>query len=447
MENCSQESDLMPSGALEFIEEELQKYSIPQDFRLFEEPNYNGESNVCDSTQNCTVEYECNPNHYVESSLDATVSASDEVKACDLIHGPTSSLPSTEDYLGPFNFKIQLSPSSKKHTWAYSEILRKVFINVDKVLLLQFKVGGSNPVNYAGLRVRALLMFVAPDHMHIPVDTCTLHWSNLDSKNQAHTKEKLEICHCVEYGLVGHVITTDNKHARYEFDQHSKRHSVTVPLEPVQPGFDVTTVGYQFHCKTSCQSGMARRPVNLIFTLETESGEVIGRCSLLVKICSCPKRDKDREEGEHLKNGQKSVFSEPGHGKYKLVSSHAFSNSNLPSHQLPSLQPPANNDHIELPCKRIKIDPQFSFQENHFQQQLQLQQQQQQQRQLLQQSFDRRCSTCSESEISRDSVLTSIQLTLERLCTQTQEMNERVINELVGIKDRLSVIEARQKFS
>lgn len=78
----------------------------------------------------------------------------------------------------------------------------------------------------------------------------------------------MEICHCVEYNRVGHVVTSDHKFATYEFNHISKRHSVVVPLEPVQPGFGETTVGYQFHCKTSCQGGMGRRPVNLLFTLE-----------------------------------------------------------------------------------------------------------------------------------------------------------------------------------
>lgn len=43
---------------------------------------------------------------------------------------------------------------------------------------------------------------------------------------------------------------------------------------------------------------MNRRPTELIFTLETESGEILGRQKLCVRVCSCPKRDKEKEEAE-----------------------------------------------------------------------------------------------------------------------------------------------------
>ncbi len=49
-------------------------------------------------------------------------------------------------------------------------------------------------------------------------------------------------------------------------------------------------------CLGSDVGGINRRPVRVIFTLENESREVVGRQSVDVRICSCPKRDRQQEE-------------------------------------------------------------------------------------------------------------------------------------------------------
>merc|ERR1712111_48027 len=52
-------------------------------------------------------------------------------------------------------------------------------------------------------------------------------------------------------------------------------------------------------CLGSDTGGINRKPVKLIFTLELGQGNVIGRQSVEVRICSCPKRDKKQEEERH----------------------------------------------------------------------------------------------------------------------------------------------------
>lgn len=44
--------------------------------------------------------------------------------------------------------------------------------------------------------------------------------------------------------------------------------SVTVPLGQPQPGMDTVKHTFYFVCKNSCPSGMERRPIEVIFTLE-----------------------------------------------------------------------------------------------------------------------------------------------------------------------------------
>ena len=76
-------------------------------------------------------------------------------------------------------------------------------------------------------------------------------------------------CYCAQYEWVGHVLQTDNTNAQYDFNPKSERHSVVIPLEQLQAGSDVFLVPYRFTCKTSCNQGINRRPVDVILTLET----------------------------------------------------------------------------------------------------------------------------------------------------------------------------------
>jgi len=47
--------------------------------------------------------------------------------------------------------------------------------------------------------------------------------------------------------------------------------------------------------------GLARRPISLVFTLETLTGQILGRQCLEVRICTCPLRDLQQEERKHHK--------------------------------------------------------------------------------------------------------------------------------------------------
>ena len=57
-----------------------------------------------------------------------------------------------------------------------------------------------------------------------------------------------------------------------------------------------TLVTYQFMCNSSCVGNLSRRPVNTVFTLESATGEVLGRQVIGLRVCACPGRDRDSEE-------------------------------------------------------------------------------------------------------------------------------------------------------
>lgn len=54
---------------------------------------------------------------------------------------------------------------------------------------------------------------------------------------------------------------------------------------------------YQFVCKNSCSSGINRRSIDIIFTLEDHTGQVYGRQAVGARVCACPRRDKHKDEG------------------------------------------------------------------------------------------------------------------------------------------------------
>jgi len=53
---------------------------------------------------------------------------------------------------------------------------------------------------------------------------------------------------------------------------------------------------YRFMCNSSCVGNLSRRPINAVFTLESATGEVLGRRTIGLRICACPGRDRDAEE-------------------------------------------------------------------------------------------------------------------------------------------------------
>ncbi|XP_050353549.1 cellular tumor antigen p53 isoform X2 [Nymphalis io] len=53
---------------------------------------------------------------------------------------------------------------------------------------------------------------------------------------------------------------------------------------------------FQFVCKNSCSTGINRRPIDVIFTLEDYTGAVFGRHVVGARVCSCPRRDMLADE-------------------------------------------------------------------------------------------------------------------------------------------------------
>ncbi|XP_069701376.1 cellular tumor antigen p53-like [Periplaneta americana] len=212
---------------------------------------------------------------------------------------PTCVMPATEEYVGPYNFEIQIDGRSSGKNWVFSYDLYKLFINMNSAIHLGFKCDGAPP----GLYIRALPVYCGTEAFQEPVVRCLHHRCQNDVHNQG-----------ILDAVLDHVMRIDSPKAIYDFDESSKRRSVRVALDAPQAGSEWVTIAFKFMCKNSCTSGMARRPIEVIFTLENENGVVFGRHKMKVRICSCPKRDKLKEEedlkwknGNTVPNGKRAL--------------------------------------------------------------------------------------------------------------------------------------------
>lgn len=153
---------------------------------------------------------------------------------------------------------------------------------MDEVLPLRFK--WDPPIN--GLFLRTQMVYVLEQYRSEPVLRCHNHMAilnkgNFDTDPSAHR----QVIRCVD------------RNSTYEESQPGHL-SIRTPLGTPDVGTAYVPVHYKFLCKNSCTSGMNRRATEMIFTLEDEHQNVLGRRRLQVRICSCPKRDKEKEEAE-----------------------------------------------------------------------------------------------------------------------------------------------------
>lgn len=212
----------------------------------------------------------------------------------------TSEMPSTDEYPGPHNFEIEVDSKFAGRNLMYSSSLNKLFITVNRVMYMGFRCTSVASDVY----VRALLIYSEAQHFKEPVVRCVFH------KVPKHDLNK-----DVDIELIEYVLHADHSKAIYDKDVRSGRHSVRVALDRLQAGAEWVTVPYRFMCKSSCDGGMNRRLTEVIFTLESERGDVLGRRKMKVRICSCPKRDKDKEEADAANNENQTVSG----GKRKLA--------------------------------------------------------------------------------------------------------------------------------
>ncbi|XP_051162743.1 tumor protein p73 [Leptopilina boulardi] len=187
-----------------------------------------------------------------------------------------------DEFPGRLDFQLMLNQQASTKHWIYSQSLAKVFINMDEVLPLRFK--WEPAIN--GLFLRTQMVYVLEQYRSEPVLRCHNHMAMT-------RKDHFEVDNLTNR----HVVRCVDRNSTYEETQ-SGHLSIRTPLGTPEVGTAYVPVHFKFLCKNSCTSGMNRRATEMIFTLEDEHQNVLGRRRLQVRICSCPKRDKEKEEDE-----------------------------------------------------------------------------------------------------------------------------------------------------
>lgn len=226
-----------------------------------------------------------------------------------------------EEFPGPLGLEVNVSRLGNKSKEAhYSEVLRKIYINQNRFVNIEFRLTNllpdSSPIA-SDLFIRAVCIFVSADDFSEPVKVCYTH--SRDSSGNF----KCEIAE--------HLIRCSHPSSVYETNQYSGRHSVIAPFPEYQQqpsgsgNGSGCQLGYKFMDLGSCSGGLNRRETALIFTLEDSLGKVIGRRLQYLRICTCPKRDYENDEKNREKQMSKNVLKNVGgegnkhpiHGKRK----------------------------------------------------------------------------------------------------------------------------------
>ncbi|KAF5281410.1 hypothetical protein FQR65_LT14706, partial [Abscondita terminalis] len=181
----------------------------------------------------------------------------------------------------------------------YSEKLNKIYTLASQSIPIDFKMNRTSKTMF----VRATPLYSAAQYAQELVKRCLPHSCPTDPSNLNFRSD-----------LFDHILRCQNSKAFYYGSVESKIFlNVIVPLEEPQAGTDMVRVMYSFVCNNSCPSGMNRKALEVVFTLEDSEANIFGRKKVSVRVCSCPKRDKEKEEKFNPKypsSGKKHLKSE-----------------------------------------------------------------------------------------------------------------------------------------
>uniref|UniRef100_L7M288 p53 DNA-binding domain-containing protein n=1 Tax=Rhipicephalus pulchellus TaxID=72859 RepID=L7M288_RHIPC len=191
-------------------------------------------------------------------------------------------IPATSVFEGNWGFDVSCASqtkSTKSVSYTYNESRRKLFANMGVVC--PFRVSVTKPPP-EGAVVRVMAVYAQPnDAMHV-VKRCLVHKSETDKDNHD------------QNAPCDHLIRCLNPTTQYHEDKNG-RHSVTVLYEKPEAQMQHTVYHLRFMCLSSCNTGINRRGVKVVWTLEN-NGRIIGRQVIDLKLCACPGRDRKNEE-------------------------------------------------------------------------------------------------------------------------------------------------------
>uniref|UniRef100_A0A224YVL2 Cellular tumor antigen p53-like n=1 Tax=Rhipicephalus zambeziensis TaxID=60191 RepID=A0A224YVL2_9ACAR len=192
-------------------------------------------------------------------------------------------IPATSAFEGDWGFDVSCASqtkSTKSVSWTYNETRRKLFANMGVVCPFQVSVTKPPP---EGAVVRVMAVYAQPDDARHVVKRCLVHKSEIDKDNHD------------QNAPCDHLIRCLNPTTQYHEDKATGRHSITVLYEKPDAEMRHTVYHLRFMCLSSCNTGINRRGVKLVWTLEY-NGRISGRQVIDLKLCACPGRDRKNEE-------------------------------------------------------------------------------------------------------------------------------------------------------
>jgi len=195
------------------------------------------------------------------------------------------------NWSGDYGFSVHVVTSNQatQKDAQYSHKVQKLYTNQNKAVSL--KIIANKPLDTFGdVLLRVTMVYTGSDHLKEPVKVCFNH----SHDSTGHLKSALSAyilrLSCEEEGNV-----------RYMESGSGHTSAVLDPLPAPPPGTVATPITIRFTDLGSCAGGINRRDTAVVFTLEKDGG-VVGRQVMPVRICTCPKRDKDHDE--RLASGQ-----------------------------------------------------------------------------------------------------------------------------------------------
>lgn len=182
---------------------------------------------------------------------------------------------------GKYDFQVEINSShTHKKKYVVSHKLNRIYVDKDIDFPVQFSWRGP-----AHMYVRATCVYADAAQQEKRVERCLNHFHSSTYADPTVSRNVLHSSRPPGTAGVQYCGAPDAADSWL---------SVRVALH--KPGAEAAHHAYRFTCKNSCASGINRRPILIIFTLEDQFGAVVGRQQVGARVCACPRRDMIKDE-------------------------------------------------------------------------------------------------------------------------------------------------------
>nr|XP_049698948.1 cellular tumor antigen p53 [Helicoverpa armigera] len=306
------------------------------DFRkMYSEEDYDScinDQNLLLEIDSCGLDFEGISSGFIPSPASETMEMGTKPNPATQLEFPfcPRGPPQRMSYPGELNFQVEVNSNDvHKKTFLYSHQLCRIYVDMKCNFSVQFN---WDYLKAPHMFVRSTVVFSDETQAEKRVERCVQHFHE-SSTSGIQTEIAKNVLHS------SREIGTQGVYYCGKVDMADSWYSVLVEFVRTSP--DSCSHAYQFSCKNSCATGINRRAIAIIFTLENHMGEIFGRQKVGARVCACPRRDmlKDETAEGVYKTGKKRIPSNqiepPKTKKIKVENLMEFDDA---VHKLPPLQ-------------------------------------------------------------------------------------------------------------